>query len=166
MSLRTMWRDGDRERSVEIVPLGGGLFRVSVDGADFELRAEHLGAGALRLETEQGPVTAEVTAVGNRRFVRLGRLDFVIEKESAGRRRSSAGHHGGLESPMPGVITRVMVEPGDDVQKGQPLVAVEAMKMEHLIRAPHAGRVKSIRAQAGEMVEGGVALVELEESEP
>ena len=63
---------------------------------------------------------------------------------------------------MPGVVTRVMVAAGDTVRKGQPLLAIEAMKMEHLIRAPRDGRVKEVRASAGEMVNGGVALVELE----
>ena len=56
-----------------------------------------------------------------------------------------------------------MVAAGDTVVQGQPLVAVEAMKMEHLIRAPRAGRVKRICAKAGEMVAPGTALVEMEE---
>ncbi len=63
---------------------------------------------------------------------------------------------------MPGVITRVMVAAGDTVTKGQPLVALEAMKMEHVIRSPGVGRVLRVHAKPGEMVQGGVALVELE----
>ena len=65
---------------------------------------------------------------------------------------------------MPGVVTRVFVAAGDDVTKGQPLVALEAMKMEHVIRAPRDGRVRAVPARAGEMVGGGVALVELEDA--
>ena len=67
---------------------------------------------------------------------------------------------------MPGVITKVMVVVGDEVSKGQPLVALEAMKMEHLIRAPRAGRVRRVEASPGQMVQAGVALVELEEPAP
>ncbi len=63
---------------------------------------------------------------------------------------------------MPGLVTRVMVTTGNPVKKGQPLVALEAMKMEHVIRSPRAGRVRSVTAKAGEMVNGGVPLVELE----
>ena len=66
---------------------------------------------------------------------------------------------------MPGVVTRVMVKPGDEVKKGQPLVALEAMKMEHLIRSPRDGRVASIAAALGAMVAGGATLVELDEAE-
>ena len=64
---------------------------------------------------------------------------------------------------MPGVVTRVLVQAGDRVAKGQPLLALEAMKMEHVIRAPRDGRVAKVAAAAGEMVNGGVALIELDE---
>jgi len=65
---------------------------------------------------------------------------------------------------MPGVVTRVLVKAGDAVEKGQPLIAIEAMKMEHVIRAPRAGRVAKVAAAQGEMVKGGVALVEMEDA--
>jgi biotin carboxyl carrier protein len=95
--------------------------------------------------------------------VRLGALDFVLERESRGGRGTAAGSSaGGLEAPMPGVVTKVMVVVGDEVTKGQPLVALEAMEMEHLIRAPRVGRVKRVSASPGQMVQAGTALVELE----
>jgi 3-methylcrotonyl-CoA carboxylase alpha subunit len=63
------------------------------------------------------------------------------------------------------VVTRVHVAVGEAVRRGQPLIAIEAMKMEHVLRAPRDGRVRTLAARLGEMVKGGVALVELEESE-
>jgi len=57
----------------------------------------------------------------------------------------------------------VMVAAGEIVKKGQPLLAIEAMKMEHLIRSPRDGKVRELHAKAGEMVSPGVALAELEE---
>ncbi len=163
MSMKSLWRDGDLSRAVELEPLGPGRWRVRVDDSVFELSAETLADGRLRLTNEKGTTVAEVTPEGAKRFVRLGRLDFVVEREPQGRRRAATAHHGGLEAPMPGAVTRVMVAAGDLVVQGQPLVAVEAMKMEHLIRAPRAGRVKKIGARAGEMVAPGTALVELED---
>lgn len=163
MSVKSAWRDGDLGRAVELEPLGPGRWRVRIDDSAFELSAEALADGRLRLTNDQGTTIAEVTADGAKRFVRLGRLDFVLEREADGRRRAAAPHHGGLEAPMPGAVTRVMVAAGDAVVQGQPLVAVEAMKMEHLIRAPRAGRVKRIGARAGDMVAPGTALVELED---
>jgi 3-methylcrotonyl-CoA carboxylase alpha subunit len=60
------------------------------------------------------------------------------------------------------VVTKVLVAVGDAVEKGQPLVAIEAMKMEHMIRAPRDGRVKGIAAEVGRMAQAGATLVELE----
>ena len=160
--MRTAWLDGDRVRSVELQSLGPGRYRVTVDEAGFDLEVEPMGEGALRLVTAEGHVIAQVTSADARRFVRIGHLDFVLERVVAGRRRGARGQGGGLESPMPGVVTRILVEPGDAVKKGQPLIAIEAMKMEHLIRAPHDGKVRALGARAGEMVAGGVPLVEMD----
>lgn len=162
--MKSLWRDGEHAREVELTTLGPGRWRVCVDDAEFEVAAETLPDGKLRLVSDTGVVVAEVTAVGARRFVRLGSLDFVLEREPAGRRRAPRGAHGhGLAAPMPGVITKVMVVVGDEVAKGQPLVALEAMKMEHLVRAPHRGLVKSVSASPGSMVQAGAVLVELED---
>ncbi len=158
--MKSFWGDGEREREVELTPLGGGRFRVRVDASEFELAAESLEDGRIRLTGESGATVAEVTAAGPRRFVRLGTLDFVIERKSAARRRGGAVD-GGLEAPMPGVVTRVLVHPGDTVKRGQPLLAIEAMKMEHVLRAPEAGRVTKIAAAVGEMVQPGVPLAEV-----
>ena len=165
--MKSLWRDGGRVREVELHPLAPGRWRVRVDASEFELVAERMPDGRLRLVGESGVTVAEVTPEGARRFVRLGALDFVLEREGApgsGRARgASSGHDGGMAAPMPGVVTKVMVVVGDDVTKGQPLVALEAMKMEHLIRAPRAGRVKKVAASPGQMVQAGSVLVELEQ---
>jgi 3-methylcrotonyl-CoA carboxylase alpha subunit len=168
---RTEWRDGDRSRSVEVEPLGGDRYRVTVDGAAFEAEAARLADGRLRIATPQGRFMAEITASGSHRVVRLGALEFSLDLEGQGSsdgraRRSSGAAGGGLESPMPGVVTRVLVAPGDAVESGQALLALEAMKMEHLIRAPRRGVVRAIHARTGEMVAGGTTLVELEPDEP
>ena len=164
--MKSQWRDGDRTREVELSALGPGRWRVSVDGVEFEIASETMPDGKLRLTSDSGVTVADVTASGTRRFVRLGTLDFVLEREASGRGRAVRGAHGsGLEAPMPGVVTKVLVVVGDEVAKGQPLVALEAMKMEHMIRAPRAGVVKRVSASPGIMVQAGSTLVELEDSQ-
>jgi len=74
-------------------------------------------------------------------------------------------HQGGMSAPMNGSIVRVLVEVGQVVEAGTQLVVLEAMKMEHSIRAPQAGTVKALYCQEGEMVSEGAALVELEVQE-
>ena len=69
---------------------------------------------------------------------------------------------GAVTSPMAGAILSVLVKPGDGVRQGQPLVVLEAMKMENQITAPVAGTVKSVDIQEGESVEEGHVLLVLE----
>lgn len=160
--MKSAWRDGDRVRAVELEPRGGAIWRVQVDGAEFDVAAEALADGRMRLRTENGDTIAEVTVVGQRRFVRVGTLEFVLDREAASRGRGGRLQQG-MSAPMTGVVTRVLVEPGEPVAKGQPLVALEAMKMEHMIRAPREGRVKAVLVQPGAMVQGGAELVKLDE---
>lgn len=66
-----------------------------------------------------------------------------------------------LKAPMPGLVVRVLASEGLEVQAGQPLVVMEAMKMENELRAPSAGRVSVVRVKVGDAVEKGAVLVEL-----
>ena len=65
-------------------------------------------------------------------------------------------------APMPGLIVRVNVSPGDVVEAGQGVVVMEAMKMENELRATSSGKVKSVEVSAGTAVEQGAILVSLE----
>lgn len=69
---------------------------------------------------------------------------------------------GSLLSPMPGKIFKVMGKTGQKVDKGDPILIVEAMKMEHMIKSPKAGIIKEIFFKEGEQVKGGVSLCEIE----
>ena len=162
--MRSDWRDGPHTRSVEVQPEAQGRYRVRVDGVELLLTVEALGDGRWRFVTAGAATVAEVTPSGNRRFVRLDGMDFVLEPLGSARRRSPSAAAGSLEAPMPGVVTRVMVAVGDAVQKGQPLVAVEAMKMEHLVRAPRQGIIMKLHVRAGELVPGGATLIELDDT--
>jgi biotin carboxyl carrier protein len=66
-----------------------------------------------------------------------------------------------LKAPMPGLIVRIAVKPGDAVVTGQGLVVMEAMKMENELRATAAGVVREVHAVVGAAVEKGALLVEL-----
>jgi biotin carboxyl carrier protein len=67
-----------------------------------------------------------------------------------------------VKAPMPGLVVRIDVNVGDQVQAGQGVAAIEAMKMENELRAPAAGKVKAVRAAAGQAVEKGAVIVEFE----
>jgi 3-methylcrotonyl-CoA carboxylase alpha subunit len=73
---------------------------------------------------------------------------------------------GRLTAPMPGRVTQLMVEPGSTVRRGQPLIVIEAMKMEHTVAAPADGVVEAIRFAVGDLVEEGTELIALATPEP
>jgi len=66
-----------------------------------------------------------------------------------------------LKAPMPGLVVRVLASEGMEVQAGQPLVVMEAMKMENELRAPSAGQVQAVHVKPGDTVEKGFVLVDL-----
>lgn len=82
---------------------------------------------------------------------------------AAGKKMKKSGAHaGGLTSPMPGKIFKVLKEVGSEVKKGEAILILEAMKMEHSIRSDKDGKVKKINYKVGELVQGGVTLAEVE----
>ena len=104
----------------------------------------------------------EVSRYGKERFVDgpagSVRLTLLPRFPSAGRTETA----GSLHAPMPGRIVRVEVSEGDAVSDGQPLIVLEAMKMEHTLRAPHEGTVMSVNCRVGDQVEGNDVLIVVE----
>jgi acetyl-CoA/propionyl-CoA carboxylase biotin carboxyl carrier protein len=76
----------------------------------------------------------------------------MTEAARAGKAGAALSHTGDVVSPMPGSVVAVRVEQGDSVSAGQPLLVVEAMKMEHTLTAPHDGVVEELRVRTGEQV--------------
>ena len=91
-----------------------------------------------------------------------GDMHAVSAYDPIAEAEASNSQHGGLSAPMNGSIVRVLVAPGQAVEAGTALVVLEAMKMEHSIRAAQAGTVKALLCEEGDMVAEGAVLVELE----
>jgi 3-methylcrotonyl-CoA carboxylase alpha subunit len=122
-------------------------------GADSELRAQ-LGERRLR---------AAVVAAGERRQLffegRSWLLSLVDALHVGGEGEELEG---GLRAPMPGKVIALLVQPGTTVDKGAPLLVLEAMKMEHTVHAPREGVVKAFRFAPGDQVSDGAELVDFE----
>ena len=102
-------------------------------------------------------------AEGEHVFVWCDGAVFRFEKPRRARRSAGTEHAGDLISPMPGRVRRTPVAVGEAVEKGQVLLVLEAMKMEHAIRAPQGGILRALLVREGDLVEAGVELAEIGE---
>ncbi len=96
---------------------------------------------------------------GQPRLVRVPRVGAVVKAEAP---KADDGNTAHVGAPMPGMIVRVAVQLGQAVTKGEPLLALEAMKMEAVLGAPRDGKIKIIHAKLGGTVNTHDLLIELE----
>ena len=160
------WRVAGEALDVRARPAGQGpdTFQVCLGERTLDVTARVAPDGSYLVTMPDGrqvvaAVSRDASDVGTR-WVTVGSMTWVIREAEHG----SAGEDeaGGLEAPMPGKVLSVEVSAGDEVEAGDVLLVVEAMKMEHAIRAPAAGTVTEIRANVGEMVSPGAPLVGFE----
>ncbi len=86
----------------------------------------------------------------------------LLKKFIQAARGSTNGNSMKLKAPMPGLVVKHIAEVGDEVKKGDPVIIIEAMKMENALKANEAGRVKKILVEPGQPVEKDAVLVEFE----
>jgi biotin carboxyl carrier protein len=165
-----------------IVDIAGRRFEVTVDGDQVAVdggpseaaRVSDIEGTPVRLVTIGDAVhrvTARRDGQRGRYLLRIDGRRYPVEALDERTRTirdmsaAAAGPVGPqpVRAPMPGLIVRIDVKPGDEVQAGQGVAAMEAMKMENELRAPAAGRVKVVHAAVGQAVEKGALLVEFEQ---
>jgi 3-methylcrotonyl-CoA carboxylase alpha subunit len=88
----------------------------------------------------------------------------ALSVDSLGARAGGSAGHASLSAPMPGTVVKLLVEEGQQVAARQPLIVLEAMKMEHVVAAPHGGLVRRLFFGPGDLVAKGAALLDLEEA--
>ncbi len=123
-----------------------GRVLVRLGGRPMECRVTRLPDGAFRIEWRGRQVLARVA-------------DDLAERA----RLAHAAHAGPmpLRSPMPGMVVKVLVEEGDLVTLEQPLLVIEAMKMQNELAAPVAGKIVNLSVKPGQAVEGDQVLLEI-----
>jgi 3-methylcrotonyl-CoA carboxylase alpha subunit len=149
-----------KTHSVRLLFLESGL-RIIVNGRTRELSGERLPDGRLLVRLDGHAFKARAVRDGDDWHVfcegDYRRLSLKQELAGAGDEAST----GSLAAPMPGKVIKVLTEPGARVTRGQALLILEAMKMEHTITAPADGVVKEIHYGAGEQVLEGAELITL-----
>ena len=121
-----------------------------------------LGVGRYELVSDSGRTLAYAVRRGGDTWVFLEGRVFVIRADDAQAGRARHHDEAALSAPMPATVLAINVTAGQDVNAGDALVLLEAMKMELAVTAPHDGRVRRIACRVGELVQPGVPLVEFE----
>ena len=159
-----------------VIDVAGGS--VTVDGERLEAHAAAIpGTPLLHLllgkdswtvacqQLDGSPSRWALGAAGERVEVEV-QDDRSKQIEALTRQGRKAAVGGVVKAPMPGLVVRVEVEPGQAVEAGDGLVVVEAMKMENELRASSRGVVEQIHVSAGQRVEKGAPLVTIKVPEP
>jgi acetyl/propionyl-CoA carboxylase alpha subunit len=150
-----------REREVDVTFTPAGNAEVMLDGARVDVDARRVGgAVSLRIGHRIHDVLSAGTdevqiAVGGARTV------ATVTSERAGQKRGAAAGKSSkeLRAPMPGRVVRILVKAGEAVLAGQPIVVMEAMKMENELRAGVAATIETVHVSEGASVEGRALLV-------
>jgi hypothetical protein len=163
--------DGEKV-ALEVRREGGRVFG-EVGGRVYELEAREVGAGEYLLVHRGRVYECRVGAEpggGERGALRVSagareygvRLTDPKHLRGAGSAGSEQGGRAQVKAPMPGKVVRVLVEAGQEVEAGQGLVVVEAMKMQNELKSPKSGTVAELRAEPGSTVNAGDVLVVVE----
>src|SRR5262249_41441438 len=149
---RVSFRVGDQKLDVSYRLNRDGSFSMQVNDASHRVIERGVTAHGIDLEIDGRRSAPSVTAVADRRYVHGpgGDIDLVELPRFPVADRADA--HGGLKAPMPGKVLSVVVKEGETVERGQLLLVLEAMKMEHRIDAPWAGTIKSLNVAEGDQV--------------
>ena len=152
---------GERKLKLEYRAQRDGSLVVSVDGSARRTRVLRSSGADIDLEVDGRRSALAISSVGARRLVHgeFGDVELLELPRFAVAGPTQAG--GALKAPMPGRVLAISVAPGESVVRGQLLMVLEAMKMEHRITAPADGIVQAIRVAEGEQVANGALLAVL-----
>ncbi len=135
----------------DLRPLPDGSFSVLANGRSYNAVVEEVDRTAkqMKLKVNGHPYRVVIREPIDQLLEKMG-LNFATTKKLAA-----------IKAPMPGLVLKIMVEEGQEVKKGDPVLVLEAMKMENVFKAPADAIVKAIKAVPGAAVEKGAVLIEL-----
>ena len=160
---------GGRERVVTIENKPNGSISATVDGRVVDVQSVgysprectiHVDGHVMDLTVEGSPPHLGVVGSGHRTYVKVESDRMRAASKALGPGVTSKERD--VRSPMPGRVVKILVALGDDVQPGQSVAVVEAMKMENEVKAKKGGKVAKIAAKEGAAIEGNAVLVSFE----
>ncbi len=152
---------GEQVHTLSLTHITGTHFSVTLDGKLFDCHYQ-VDDNTITLQTAQGASRVKYTLTEQQLYLHT---DELVRLGLPGKDVMASAHNddsAALTAPMPGTVTAIMVKQTDEVRKGAPLLVIEAMKMEHTIKAPYDGKVTKLVLSIGDLVQEGKQLIELE----
>ena len=155
------------EHRVEAERARPGKFRITAEGEKAIVEVLYYGDGRIRALIDEEPLEAGILLGPGEVLISLRGATHKLLKFSppaVDETGPDADAAASLTAPMPGTVVKVLVDEGQEVEEGQLLLVLEAMKMEQPVTAPHAGVVHSLPFEEGSLVPGGAVLAEVRET--
>jgi len=141
--------DNDDAFNWDVQDLGGGRFSILKDNKSYL-------AQIIEVDRDEKKVRLSINGQSYSVDVKT-KMDLLLEK--LGMSDMAEGKIKDVKAPMPGLVLDLRVKPGQEISKGDPLMVLEAMKMENVIKASGEGTVASIEVKKGDAVEKGQLLI-------
>jgi 3-methylcrotonyl-CoA carboxylase alpha subunit len=155
------------EQHLEAVRAGPGRFKITAGGEMSVVEVLYYGDGRIRALIDEEPLEAGILLGPEEVLISLRGETHTLRKPAppaVDETGPGADAAASLTAPMPGTVVKVLVQEGQEVEEGQLLLVLEAMKMEQPVSAPHAGVVHSLPFDVGSLVPGGAVLAEVRET--
>jgi biotin carboxyl carrier protein len=144
-----------------------GRYHIDIDGKKYVVDYTSISDNCLSLLIDKKALTVYFSESDGKKYLSIDGEQFCIQEAKAENIRAAEVDSSALKeapsvcSPMPGKVVKLFVKAGDEVEKGQGLVIVEAMKMENEIKSPLKGRVEKINFKPGDLVDASQEIVEI-----
>ncbi len=167
-AIRLRYLSGEEEHEIEAERAKRGALKLRLDGEEAFTESLSVRDGRVQVVVDGRSLEGGFAVRGGEVLISFEGQSYRLGKplppgvDEAGSGGAEAGR-ANLVAPMPGTVVKVMAAEGDEVGEGQPLLVLEAMKMEQTFAAPYAGRVRALPYAEGASVPAGAVLAEIEE---
>ena len=144
-----------------------GTYHINIDSRNFIIDYSSISNNCFSLLIDNKAFTIYHSEANGKKYLSIEGEQFCIEETKSESIRAGGTDSTGLKedpivcSPMPGKVVKIMVKEGDEVEKGQGLVIVEAMKMENEIKSPMKGRIGKVNFKEGDLVDARQTIIEI-----
>lgn len=160
----TFWLNG-KKYDLHLEPKAENNFIITYEGKSYEVRASFITEEELLLIINNRVYNILVQSNAVAHHVIIGERNYQVEKKPSFpllREQKAVSRWREVKISMPGKVVAVQVENGTLVKEGQPILILEAMKMQNEIKAPRDGRVMNLKVKPGDTVEAGTVLFTLD----